>query len=201
MDASLKKKIAASLKKKIDISLKKKILIGIASAAGLVLLAAVGWFLYFHAQFSLYQDAQYKFSIKYPNSWKLIKHPQANVAVVFLRPKDTVMDTVQENFNVTIQPVPDTLLSLPVFSAKIKEQMAEMFGKNIQIIEDKPMRWDWRQGHKMIMQAPKPDHLIMVNAWVLRSDQAYILTFLGDMNKYTQDAPWVDEMIRSFELQ
>lgn len=174
---------------------------GIASAAGVVLLAALGWLLYFNAQFSLYQDAQYKFSIKYPRTWKLIRHPQANVAVIFLHPKDTAMDTVQENFNVTIQPVPDTLLSLPLFSAKIKEQMTAVFGKSIQITEDKSLQWGWRQGHKMVIQAAKPDHLIMVNAWVLRSDQAYILTFLGDMNKYEQDAPLVDEMIRSLDLQ
>ena len=185
----------------MDAPRKKTVLIGIASAAGLVLLAALGWLLYFNAQFGLYQDDQYKFSIKYPKTWQLIRHPQANVAVVFLRPKDTAMDTMRENFNVTIQPVPFTLLSLPVFSAKIKEQMTAVFGKNIQITEDNPLQWGWRQGHKIIFQAPKPDHLIMVNAWVLRSDQAYILTFLGDMDKYTQDAPWVDEMIRSLHLQ
>ena len=94
-----------------------------------------------------------------------------------------------------------TLLSLPLFSAKIKEQMTAVFGKSIQITEDKSLQWGWRQGHKMVIQAAKPDHLIMVNAWVLRSDQAYILTFLGDMNKYEQDAPLVDEMIRSLDLQ
>jgi len=185
----------------MNASFKKKILIGIASAAGLVLLAALGWLLYFNAQFGLYQDNRYKFSIKYPKAWKLIRHPKAHVAVIFLRPKDTAMDTVQENFNVTIQRVPVNLLSLPAFSAKIKEQMTAVFGKSIQIAEDKPIQWGWREGHKMIFKAPVPDHLIMVNAWVLRVDQAYILTFLGDMDKYAQDAPWVDEMIRSLHLR
>ena len=51
------------------------------------------------------------------------------------------------------------------------------------------------------IEAPKPDHLKMVNAWVLRSNQAYILTFLGEMNKYAKDGPLVDEMIRSLQLQ
>ena len=155
----------------------------------MLLLAALGWLLYFNAQFSVYQDDQYKFSIKYPKTWKVIIHPQANVAVVFLRPKDTAMDTVQENFNVTVQPVPEESLTLPAFSARIKEQMIAVFGKSIKIVEDKSFQWGWRQGHKIVIEAPKPDHLKMVNAWVLRSDQAYILTFLGDMNKYAQDAP------------
>jgi hypothetical protein len=185
----------------MDASFKKTLLIVIASAAGLVLLFALVLLLFFNGQYNRYQDDQYKFSIKYPKTWKLIKHPQANVAVVFVRPKDTAMDTMQENFNVTVQQVPTSLLSLPTFSAKIKEQMTAVFGSSIQVAEDKPMQWGWRKGHRIVFQAPKPDHLVMVNAWVLKSDQAYILTFLGDMNKYAQDSPWVDEMIRSLELQ
>ncbi len=185
----------------MEISLKKKILIGIASTAGLFLLLALGWLLYFNAQFSVYQDDQYKFSIKYPKTWRVIIHPRANVAVVFLRPKDTALDTVQENFNVTVQPLPNDVFTLAAFSATIKRQMTGVFGKSINIVEDKPLQWGWREGHEMALEAPKPDHLKMVNAWVLRSNQAYILTFLGDMNKYAQDAFLVNEMIRSLQLQ
>ena len=53
----------------------------------------------------------------------------------------------------------------------------------------------------MALEAPRPDHLKMVNAWVLSHDQAYILTFLGDMNKYAKDGSLVNEMIRSLQLQ
>jgi hypothetical protein len=191
-----------SKKKSIRKSFSKKtILIIIASIAGLLLLAALGWLLYFNAQFSVYQDSQYKFSIKYPKTWRVIIHPQANVAVVFLRPKDTAMDTVQENFNVTIQPMPNDILTLPAFSATIKKQMTGVFGKSIRIVEDKPLQWGWREGHEMAIEAPKPDHLRMVNAWVLSQNQSYIMTFLGDMNKYAKDGPFVNEMIRSLQLQ
>src|SRR5579863_4738200 len=108
---------------------KKTILIVIASCAGFLLLLAAGWFVYFNAQFSVYQDDQYKFSIKYPKTWKVLIHPpQANVAVIFLRPKDTALDTLQENFNVTIQPVQDDIFTLAAFSAKIKLQMTAVFG-------------------------------------------------------------------------
>jgi len=185
----------------MDASLKKTILIIIASSAGLLLLTALGLFLYFNAQFSVYHDVQYKFSIKYPKTWKVIIHPRTDVAVVFLRPKDTALDTLQENFNVTIQPVPNDVFTLEAFSATIKRQMTGVFGKSINIVEDKPLHWGWREGHQMAIEAPKPDHLKMVNAWVLRSNQAYILTFLGDMNKYAKDGLLVNEMIRSLQLQ
>ena len=185
----------------MNASRKKMILIIIASSAGLLLLAALVWFLYFNAQFSVYQDDQYKFSIKYPKTWRVIIHPRANVAVIFLRPKDTALDTVQENFNVVIQPLPNDIFTLAVFSATIKRQMTGVFGKSINIVEDKPLQWGWREGHQMTLEAPRPDHLEMINAWVLRSNQAFILTFLGDMNKYAKDSFLVNEMIRSLQLQ
>jgi hypothetical protein len=185
----------------MDASFKKKILISIALTAGLLLLAALGGLLYFNAQFGVYQDVRYKFSIKYPKTWRVIVHPQANVAVIFLRPKDTALDTIQENFNVTIQPLPEDIFTLAPFSARIKKQVTGVFGKSINIVEDKPLQWGWREGHEIALEAPEPDHLKMINAWVLFRNQAYILTFLGDMNKYAKDGPLVNEMIRSLQLQ
>ena len=185
----------------MNASTKKIILISIVSIAGLLLLAALGFFLYFNSQFEVYQDAQYKFSIKYPKNWKVIPHPRPTVAVVFLRPKDTAFDTLQENFNVTVQPVPEVDSTLPAFSAAIKKQMTAVFGNSINIVEDSSINFGWRQGHIIAIEAAKPDHLKMVNAWVIRIDQAYIMTFLGDMNKYMQDSLVVHEMIRSLSLQ
>ncbi len=182
-------------------SFKKNILIGIASTAGFLLLAALGFYVYFIFQFNVYQDDQYKFSIKYPKTWKVIIHPRADVAVVFMRPKDTAFDVLQENFNVTVQPVPGSIFNLAQYTTIVKKQMTAVFGKSIKIVEDKDLHWGWREGHKMAIDAPKPDHLKMVNAWVLRSTQVYILTFLGDMNKYSEDGLYVNEMIRSLQLQ
>ena len=59
----------------------------------------------------------------------------------------------------------------------------------------------WREGHLMVFEAIKPEHLRMTNAWVLHEDQAYIMTFMGDIEKATQDDFYVNEMIRSFHLQ
>ncbi len=180
---------------------KKAVLIVIASLAGSLLLAASVWLLYFEAQFSVYQDSQYKFSIKYPKTWRVVIHPQVNVAVVFLRPKDTALDTLQENFNVTIQAMPEDIYTLEAFSARVKTQIMAVLGKNTGIVEDKSIHWSWREGHEIVLAAPKPDHLKMVNAWVLAHDQAYILTFLGDMRKYAKDSPVVDRMIHSLQIQ
>jgi hypothetical protein len=184
----------------MDASRKKTILIIIASCAAVLLLAALGWYIYFQSLFSVYQDDQYRFSIKYPKTWKLVAHPYKNVGVAFARPKDTALDTIFDNFNVTIQPLPNDITSLDAFSATIKRQLTGVF-KTIKITKDKPFQWGLREGHILVYEELLPSHLKMINAWVLRGDQAYILTFLGDLNKYSQSALVVNEMIRSLELQ
>jgi hypothetical protein len=185
----------------MKVSHKKTILIVIAWGAGLLLLAALGCFLYFKAQFSVYQDPEYKFSIKYPKDWKVVVHPKKGVAVVFLRPKDTALDVLTENFNVTVQPLPEGIFTLPEFSDRVKAQMIAVFGSTVHFVEYKQLHWAWREGYKMSIEAPKPDNLKMVNAWVLAHGQSYILTFLGNINKYPQDSLFVNEMIDSLELQ
>jgi hypothetical protein len=187
--------------KGISPSFKKTVLITILALAGIILLAALGWYLYFESQFRVYHDHKYHFSIKFPQTWQVFVHPKPTVAVVFLRPKDTALDTMGESFNVVVQPVSEQDHILTVFNADVKNQMLAVFGKHITIVQDKPISWGWRQGHKMVFEAPAPDHLVMVNAWTLRIDQAYILTYLGDLNKFFRDSLVVDEMIRSFKLQ
>ena len=131
----------------------------------------------------------------------MVRHPRPGVAVVFLRPKDTALDELQENFNVVIQPIPDDITTVAAFSGRAKAQLTAVFGTNIKIVVDKPYNWGWREGHMMVFEAPDPDHLKMVNAWTFRNTDAFMLSFLGDMNKYSQDELIVKEMIRSLQLQ
>ena len=180
--------------------IKKIILIVLVSIAGLFLLAAVGWYFFSTTQFAVYQDDQYKFSIKYPKAWKVVPHYKPNTVVLFLRPKDTALDLIQENFNVTIQPMPDTLSTMDAFTARVKMQMLAVFGRNMRFVEDKPMAWGWRQGHLIVMYENPPNHLMIANAWVSRSNLVYIMTYLGDENKYPKNSILVNEMIRSFQL-
>jgi len=181
-------------------SLKKNILIWVASSAGFLLLTALGLYVYFMLQFNVYQDDQYKFSIKYPKTWKVFIHPKKDVAVIFQRPKDTAFDPFFENFCVVVQPVPDDILTVQAYTATIKKQMLAVFKGNISVVEDKSIQWGWREGHIWSIVAPNPDHLRMDNAWVLRGSQAYLMAYLSDMNKYSQDALYVEEMFRSLQL-
>jgi len=184
-------------------SLIKKIFLGIVSIWGVLIFAVIVLAIYYYGLFTVYQDDQYKFSIRYPKTWQIIVHPKPTVAVVFLRPKDTAMDLLQENFSVTVQPLPNGVFTLDEFSDKLKAQMISVYGyrSNVNFVQYSPVNWDWHKGYEMSIEAPKPDNLKMVNAWTVYHNQAYILTYLGNIDKYYFDSVIVDAIIRSFRLQ
>ena len=53
----------------------------------------------------------------------------------------------------------------------------------------------------MVFEAPRPDNLKALVVWVIRKDQAYILTFMTTIRKYPQSSPKVEEVLKSFQLK
>ncbi len=180
---------------------KKNILIFVAVIAALVMAAGTAWIVYNAAQFADYHDNSLGFSMRYPVKWQAIERPQPGVAVVFLAPKESALDVFRSNMNITTQFVPDEIASIKTFSRTITEQMQAVFRANIRIIEDKPFAFGGRQGHRMVFEAPRPDNLKALVVWVIRKDQAYILTFMTTIRKYPQSSPKVEEVLKSFQLK
>ena len=184
---------------KLEPAVKKKVLIGIAVVGAILLTAAVGFFLFFLSQFSLYRDPSSGFSMKYPTQWKVLAN-QGGAAVVFVSPKETALDTFQENVNITIQPVPPHLATLKSFSDKIIQQMTAVF-QNMKIIESKNVEFGGRPGHRMLFATEKPQPIKILNVWVIKGDQAYILTYMAMTSRYQTYLSQVQMMIHSFQLK
>ena len=176
-------------------------MIAVGVMAALVMAAGIVLIVDHAVQFAGYQNSSYRFSLRYPKNWQVIESPQPGVAVVFLSPKETALDVFRENINITIQPVPDEIASIKTFSRTIVEQMTAVFKTNIKIIEDKPVTFGSRTGHRLVFEAPKPDNLKAVVVWTIRRDQAYILTFMTTMRKYPQSSSKVEEALKSFQLK
>lgn len=172
-------------------------LLGLAFAS---LLGALGWFIFNQMQFAQYKDSSAKFAVKYPSAWKAIVKPQEGVAVVFQSPNETALDVFQENINISFQPVPDHLASLKTYSDTIRRQMTVVFKSNIKILEDKPIVFGQRAGHILIFETPKPESLKSVIAWTLKDGRAYIMTFMGRIDKYNKLKPLVDQSFQSFRF-
>ncbi len=186
----------------MDAATKKNVLIGIAALAGVLLLAALGWFIFQASQFATYKDATYKFSIKYPKAWKMVAAPQPGAAVVFVSPKETALDTFQENVNISITPVPPEIATLKNFSDAILMQMKTVFN-NLQVKESREIEIKGaRKAARVVFVAEKPDKVHVLNIWTVKGgSSAYILTYMAASSRYEKYLPLVEEMIKSFEIK
>ncbi len=179
---------------------KKKLLIGIVSVAGALLLAVAVWFLLYTLQFGVYKDNTYRFSIKYPKKWQMTKTPQPGVAVIFVTPKESVLDVFQENVNITVEDVPPDIATLKSFSDKVIAQMTAVFG-NIKAQESKAAEFGNRRGYRVLFTTEKPDKMNILTTWTIKGGRAYILMYMAAGKKYETYRPYVEDMIKSFEFR
>jgi heme/copper-type cytochrome/quinol oxidase subunit 2 len=178
---------------------KKVILISLWCFLAFIFLAVVGWYVYYLIQYKTYKDTQHKFSIKYPSDWEM-KSDFAGTAVAFIRPKQTALDVFQPNANVSLQDVPAHIATLASFSKTITKQLTAIFEKNITIVEDKDFTFSGRAGHRLVIEAPKPENLKAVFVWTIKGSSAYIFTYMSRIDQYKELSPKVDEMIKSFKF-
>ncbi len=184
----------------MDSGLKRNLLFGCLIIAASICVAAAGWFIYYKMQFNLYKDAANGFTVKYPTTWKMIPQPDIGIAVVFQSPKETALDVFQENINLSVQVVPEHLASLKTFSGTITKQMKAVFQSNIKIIEDVDFIIGGRTGHKMVFETPEPQALKSVIAWVIKKDKAFVITYMGRLEKYPLWKTQIDEVVFSFQF-
>ena len=181
---------------------KKTILIVLWCVAAAVLVAGAVWLWMYFAPFSSYHSKQYRFSMIYPNQWKMMDgNPQAGLAIVFVRPKETALDVLQPNVNITLQDVPDKFATIESFSTLITKQMTNYFKTTIKVIQDKDYTFARRKGHCLVIAVPKPEDYRMIFVWTIKGSYAYIFTFMCKGNQYEKLLPTVKRMINSFEFK
>ncbi len=180
----------------MEANVKKYILWGIIATCVLLL----GVLIWYVLQFSEYTDKTYRFSIKCPSGWNIVHPAPAGVAVEFVAPKETELDTVNENINIVVQDVPAKIATLESFSATIEKQLKAVFN-NIKIVENKSVMINGRRAHRLSIETDKSNKLRLVHVWVIKGSRAYIITFLGANEKYPQYASTVDAVVNSFKLK
>lgn len=179
---------------------RKIILVALWGLMGGIFAAGVLWLYFYFIQFSPYHNSQFHFSLRYPSFWKKMEGFQGT-AVTFVRPKESALELFQPNVNITVQEVPDQIATLGSFSKTITKQMTVVFKKHINILEDKDCTFaDWH-GHRLILEAPKPDSLKAMFVWTIKGSFAYIFTFMARTEQYKKLILTVDEMVKSFKLK
>jgi hypothetical protein len=184
----------------MELKNKKMLLIIIwSTAAALLVAVGIGVWVYF-GQFGVYQNKQFNFTMMYPKKWQMLEG-YSGTAVTFVRPKETALDVVQPNINITVQEVPVHILTLGSFSETITKQITAVFDKNINIVENKDFHFANQIGHRLIIEAPQPDNLKVMTIWVIKGSFAYIFTFLARADQYKKLVPVIDQVVNSFQIQ
>lgn len=180
---------------------KKIILITIASLIGLALVALLVFYIWFSSLFSVYHDKQYNFSMKYPKSWNKVVAPQAGAAVAFVSPKETAMDIFQENVNIAVQDMPDSISTAKALAEQATVQMTAVF-KDVKVAQHREVKFGGRSGYLVLFTISEPKPAAILNVFTVKSaERAYIFTFMSMVNRYRDYWPLVQEMIRSFRVK
>ncbi len=179
---------------------KKIILVVILCATVLVLIAGSIWLWIFLSQFSSYHNRQYGFNLSYPVKWEKTDDYKG-IAVAFIRPKQTALDTFQPNINITVQNVPAHIATLSSFSETITKQMTAVFEKNMKILEDKNCKFAKRPGHRLVVAETDSSHLKIIFVWTIKGSEAYVFTFMAEDKQYDELFPIIKRMIDTFELK
>lgn len=148
-----------------------------------------------------YRHPTYQFSIKYPSNWiKLENHEGA--AVIFLSPKDSSVDSFQENVNVVVQDLTDNVMSLQKYTDTAIFQVKVVFKEGLQVIdaETRPERLSGKPGYQFVyITKGKPSYKIK-HVWTVEGNRAYQVTYTALANEYDSFIDKADKMIDSFRI-
>ena len=144
-----------------------------------------------------YNNANLKFSIKYPEGW--LKQPNTNI-VVFLSPKENAMDAFQENVNVIFQDLSKQPMSLEQYTELTKKQVIDNFGTSA-IVVLKNATISGQQGKELIYNMNYQGKKLKVRqCWIIKGKAAYLLTYTAEPEQYNKYENTATEIIGSFKV-
>lgn len=150
-----------------------------------------------------YTNKNYGFSIKFPSYWKPV-HPKGGAIIVFVAPLQNDLDTVSENFNISIKDMPQAM-TIERVSDTIVNQVTGTFGQQIIISEKNPVMLAGRAGYRITfagydVRVSNPNPIQYTAVWTIVGSRVFILTFTGQQRDFPFYEKKVNTMINSFKL-
>jgi hypothetical protein len=178
--------------------LKKVMLAGTGVAVGVLLLAGLIALSIFSSKFGLFTEDTYHIKIKYPRNWDVAKGYEGTL-VTFVSPKEDPLDTFRENLNISVADLSQKPMPLNEYTQIAIKQMAAVFN-NIEVTESKPVTFAGQAAYKYTIRAPQPDDLYLTFIWFIKDNDAYTITYAGQMLRLELYKDKFDEMLRSFSI-
>jgi hypothetical protein len=123
-------------------------------------------------------------------------------AVIFISPKTNNLDYFRENVNIVVQDLTDVAISLQSYTDLVLDQMARIYGDNIQILESNPLTIAGEPGHKIIFIGKGPDlEMKYMITWMMKDTKAYQITYTSEASQYDQYMLYMEMITRSFRLR
>ena len=174
--------------------------LGIATAATVIAL----FFIIIPRNNSLesYNNTVYGISIKYPPTWKKAVTPDRITGnlVQFISPKEGNADTYSENLNLIVQDSPETHKELEQFTKYYLDEVKQSTS-NIKIIEEGKRKLANRPAYQVIYTFEEDGmNIKRLQVWMVKNNQAYIITYTADVAKYAEYFPTAQTMINSLEI-
>lgn len=152
--------------------------------------------------YATYTNKKEGFSIKFPAYWKPIPRPAQGSVIAFVAPKDSELDYVQENVNVSIKVLAEEM-TMERLSKTIGAQITGTFGEQVDVTQAIPIRMGGRAGYRMTFAGygkDIPNPLLYVTAWTAVHEKVYVVTFVGLQKDYPLYEKKVNEIIKSFKF-
>jgi hypothetical protein len=144
-----------------------------------------------------HNDINLKFSIKYPETW--VKQLNPNI-MVFLSPKEGVMDMFQENVNVILQDLSRQPMTIEQYTALTKKQVIDNFGE-ASILSLKDVTIAGQSAKELIYNMNyQGKNLKVKQSWLIKGSSSYLLTYTAEPEQYAKYDNLATEMIKSFKL-
>ncbi len=164
-----------------------------AFLCGVIGLLILGWIVWFFTAFTTFHSPKDGLDILYPRKWALKAHPAKDVVVAFVSPKETALDSFQENYNFSTYDMAKEKepLSTEGYADKIVEQMAAGFN-DLKLVQKHIYPVGGHKGYKMVFRATSNVQLLIVLYVFTIEDMGYNMLYLGAFDRLARDNPMLD---------
>ncbi len=149
-----------------------------------------------------YQNTAYGFKMKYPGHWTRIDKPEGGAVVAFVSPKESDLDTLLENLNISFHDLSVKPLTLEQFSQMATFQLTVTFGELVTVVTSESAPVSRYSGYKFVYDVGEEEgkKARFLHYWIVERNKAFIFTYFGKPDDFNKNKGILNKMLGSFEL-